>query len=165
MSVTVKIPTPLRKLTNGETSVDVDGSTISAVVESLETSFPGMRERLIDESGDLRHFVNIYLNGEDVRYLDGLNSSVGDRDELSIVPAVAGGQTGRTGLDRRLLPRQVRDPAIGRRTHVRSVRSDRAGHGRPRQERLSIRGCCDPTIRSAATRCRRGGSRSRRPSP
>ena len=92
MSITVKIPTPLRKLTNGETSVDVDGSTISAVVESLETSFPGMRERLIDESGDLRHFVNIYLNGEDVRYLDGLNSSVGDRDELSIVPAVAGGQ-------------------------------------------------------------------------
>ena len=91
MSITVKIPTPLRKLTNGETSVDVDGSTVSAIVESLETTFPGMRERLIDETGDLRHFVNIYLNGEDVRYLDGLNSPVGDRDELSIVPAVAGG--------------------------------------------------------------------------
>jgi molybdopterin synthase sulfur carrier subunit len=91
MAVTVKIPTPLRKLTNGETSVDADGETIGAVVEALETAFPGMRERLIDESGDLRHFVNIYLNGEDVRYLDGLNSAVGDKDELSIVPAVAGG--------------------------------------------------------------------------
>ena len=91
MAVTVKIPTPLRKLTNGETSVDADGETIGAVVEALETTFPGMRERLIDESGDLRHFVNIYLNGEDVRYLDGLNSAVGDKDELSIVPAVAGG--------------------------------------------------------------------------
>ncbi|MDA1278779.1 MAG: MoaD family protein [Chloroflexi bacterium] len=91
MSVTVKIPTPLRKLTNGETSVDVDGATVKAVVESLESSFPGMRDRLIDESGGLRHFVNIYLNGEDVRYLEGLNSPVGDRDELSIVPAVAGG--------------------------------------------------------------------------
>ncbi|HIF71494.1 MAG TPA: MoaD/ThiS family protein [Dehalococcoidia bacterium] len=91
MAVTVKIPTPLRKLTNGETSVNADGDTIAAIVEALETAFPGMRERLIDESGDLRHFVNIYLNGEDVRYLDGLNSAVGDKDELSIVPAVAGG--------------------------------------------------------------------------
>jgi len=91
MAVTVKIPTPLRKLTNGETSVAADGETIGAVVEALEAAYPGMRERLIDESGDLRHFVNIYLNGEDVRYLDGLNSPVGDNDELSIVPAVAGG--------------------------------------------------------------------------
>lgn len=91
MAVTVKIPTPLRKLTNGETSVDADGGTISAIVDALEAAYPGMRERLIDDSGDLRHFVNIYLNGEDVRYLDGLNSAVGDRDELSIVPAVAGG--------------------------------------------------------------------------
>ena len=91
MSATVKIPTPLRKLTNGETTVDVDGATVSAIVESLESAYPGMRERLIDESGDLRHFVNIYLNGEDVRYLDGLKSPVGDKDEWSIVPAVAGG--------------------------------------------------------------------------
>ena len=91
MSATVKIPTPLRKLTNGETTVDADGSTVSAIVDALDSAYPGMRERLIDESGDLRHFVNIYLNGEDVRYLDGLNSQVGEKDELSIVPAVAGG--------------------------------------------------------------------------
>ena len=91
MTATVKIPTPLRKLTNGETSVAADGSTVGAIVEALDSTYPGMRERLLDESGDLRHFVNIYLNGEDVRYLDGLNSSVGEKDELSIVPAVAGG--------------------------------------------------------------------------
>ena len=91
MPAKVKIPTPLRKLTNGETSVDADGATISAIVDSLDSSYPGLRERLLDDSGELRHFVNIYLNGEDVRYLDGLNSAVGENDELSIVPAVAGG--------------------------------------------------------------------------
>ena len=91
MSATVKIPTPLRKLTNNETSVDADGTSVGQIVESLESAYPGMRERLIDDNGDLRHFVNIYLNGEDIRYIDGLKSSVSDNDELSIVPAVAGG--------------------------------------------------------------------------
>ena len=91
MSATVKIPTPLRKLTNNETSVDAVGKTIEQIVESLDSTYPGMRERLIDDNGDLRHFVNIYLNGEDIRYIDGLKSLVSDNDELSIVPAVAGG--------------------------------------------------------------------------
>ena len=91
MSVTVKIPTPLRKLTNNETSVDAVGKTIEQIVESLDSTYPGMRERLIDDNGSLRHFVNIYLNGEDIRYIDGLDSAVNDNDELSIVPAVAGG--------------------------------------------------------------------------
>ena len=91
MSATVKIPTPLRKLTNNETSVDADGTTVEQIVESLESAYPGMRERLIDDNGDLRHFVNIYLNGEDIRYLDGLKSSCSDNDDLSLVPAVAGG--------------------------------------------------------------------------
>jgi molybdopterin synthase sulfur carrier subunit len=91
MSATVKIPTPLRKLTNNKTSVDADGTTVGQIVESMESAYPGMRERLIDDNGDLRHFVNIYLNGEDIRYIDGLKSSVSDNDELSIVPAVAGG--------------------------------------------------------------------------
>lgn len=91
MSATVKIPTPLRKLTNNETSVDAVGKTIEQIVESLDSAYPGMRERLIDDNGDLRHFVNIYLNGEDIRYIDGLKSLVSDNDELSIVPAVAGG--------------------------------------------------------------------------
>ena len=91
MSATVKIPTPLRRLTNNETSVDAVGNTIEQIVESLDSAYPGMRERLIDDNGDLRHFVNIYLNGEDIRYIDGLKSPVSDNDELSIVPAVAGG--------------------------------------------------------------------------
>ena len=91
MSATVKIPTPLRKLTNNATSVAADGPTVGQIVESLEAAYPGMQERLIDDNGDLRHFVNIYLNGEDIRYIDGLKSSVSDNDELSIVPAVAGG--------------------------------------------------------------------------
>ena len=91
MSATVKIPTPLRKLTNNETSVDAVGKTIEQIVQSLDSAYPGMRERLIDDNGDLRHFVNIYLNGEDIRYIDGLKSPVSDNDELSIVPAVAGG--------------------------------------------------------------------------
>ena len=91
MSVTVKIPTPLRKLTNGETSVTVEGTTVGAIVDSLQAAYPGIQERLIDDEGALRHFVNIYLDGEDVRYLDGLNSVVSDNAELSIVPAVAGG--------------------------------------------------------------------------
>ena len=93
MSATVKIPTPLRKLTNNETSVDAVGKTIEQIVESLDSAYPGMRERLIDDNGDLRHFVNIYLNGEDIRYIDGLKSPVSDNDELSIVPAVPGGLT------------------------------------------------------------------------
>lgn len=92
MPVKVKIPTPLRRLTNQQDRVDADGESVSAIVESLEGQFPGMKERLCDESGSLRHFVNIYLNGEDIRYLDGLDSKVGEGDELSIVPAVAGGR-------------------------------------------------------------------------
>ena len=81
MSATVKIPTPLRKLTNNETSVDAVGKTIEQIVESLDSAYPGMRERLIDDNGDLRHFVNIYLNGEDIRYIDGLKSPGSDNDE------------------------------------------------------------------------------------
>ena len=91
MSATVKIPTPLRKLTNGETTVDVDGATVSAIVESLESAYPGMRERLIDESGDLRHFVNIYPGERNVDALGGLDAPLESEAVISIVPAVAGG--------------------------------------------------------------------------
>ena len=91
MSVVVRIPTPLRRLTEGLDKVSVDGGKLVSVIESLETSYPGTKERLCDESGDLRHFVNVYLNGEDVRYLGGLDTEVKAGDEISIVPAVAGG--------------------------------------------------------------------------
>ena len=71
--------------------MQADGSDLSGVIESLDTSYPGIKARLCDESGELRPFVNIFVNGEDVRYLDGLSSAISDGDEVSIVPAVAGG--------------------------------------------------------------------------
>ena len=91
MAVKVKIPTPLRRLTGNQASVIAEGETVNSMIDSLDGEFPGIRERLCEESGELRHFVNIYVNGEDVRYLDGLDSKVTEGDEVSIVPAVAGG--------------------------------------------------------------------------
>ena len=91
MSVLVRIPTPLRRMTNGQDKVEVESSTLGGMVESLESSYPGLKERLIDENGELRYFVNIYLNGEDVRFLQGLETFTATGDEVSIVPAVAGG--------------------------------------------------------------------------
>ncbi len=91
MAVTVKIPTPLRSLTSDQESVPGEGATVGELVDQLEGAYPGMRERLCEESGELRRFVNVYVNGEDVRFLDGLETALGDGDEISIVPAVAGG--------------------------------------------------------------------------
>ena len=91
MSVTVKIPTPLRSLTGDRDKIDAQGATLAALVDELDGSFPGMRERLCDEGGGLRRFVNVYVNGEDVRFLEGLDTALGAGDEVSIVPAVAGG--------------------------------------------------------------------------
>jgi molybdopterin synthase sulfur carrier subunit len=91
MSVMVRIPTPLRRLTNGQDKVSVEGDTLDAVVTSLEDQFPGIKARLCDDQGQLRHFVNVYVNGEDVRFLDGLDTPTSAGDEISVVPAVAGG--------------------------------------------------------------------------
>ncbi len=91
MAVTVKIPTPLRRLTQGKDKVTADGSDVKALIESLEKGHPGIKDRLCDESGSLRHFVNVYVNGEDIRYLNGLTTALKTGDEVSIVPAVAGG--------------------------------------------------------------------------
>lgn len=92
MSVKVKIPTPLRGLTGNRDLVETNGSaTLGEAVQELEAQFPGMRERLLDDTGELRRFVNVYINGEDVRFLDGLNSPLKSGDDVSIVPAVAGG--------------------------------------------------------------------------
>jgi MoaD family protein len=90
MSVTVRIPTPLRTLTGGEESVSVPGATVRAVIEAMEAKHPGMRERLLDEKGVRRH-VNLYLGDEDIRFLDGLDTALKAGDEISIVPAIAGG--------------------------------------------------------------------------
>ncbi|MCH8847535.1 MAG: MoaD/ThiS family protein [Chloroflexi bacterium] len=91
MSVTVRIPGPLRKISNGADKVEVEGSDLAALVAALEEQFPGMKERLVDENGELRYFVNLYLNNEDIRFLDGLKTPLSPGDEVSIVPAVAGG--------------------------------------------------------------------------
>jgi molybdopterin synthase sulfur carrier subunit len=91
MRVIVRIPTPLRKLTADQDSVPADGANLSECITSLEASYPGLKERLCDESGEIRRFVNIYVNGEDVRFLQGLATTLKDSDEVSIVPAVAGG--------------------------------------------------------------------------
>jgi molybdopterin synthase sulfur carrier subunit len=91
MSVLVRIPTPLRRMTNGQSKVEVQSSNLGELVDKLDSEYPGFKARLVDENGDLRYFVNIYLNGEDVRFMDGLKTSTSEGDEVSIVPAVAGG--------------------------------------------------------------------------
>ena len=91
MGVMVRIPTPLRRMTNGQAKVEVEPANLGELVEKLNGEFPGFKDRLVDEDGELRYFVNIYLNGEDVRFIDGLNTSTKEGDEISIVPAVAGG--------------------------------------------------------------------------
>ena len=90
MEVTVRIPTPLRTLTGGEEQVKVSASNVRQVIEQLEQNHPGMRERLLDEKG-VRRFVNIYVGDEDIRFLDGLETQLKGGEELSIVPAIAGG--------------------------------------------------------------------------
>jgi molybdopterin synthase sulfur carrier subunit len=91
MAVKVRIPTPLRKLTNELDIVSTDGGTLGAAIDGLESSYPGLKERICDDQGEIRRFVNIYVNGEDVRFLSGLQTSLKTGDEVSIVPAVAGG--------------------------------------------------------------------------
>lgn len=89
--ITVRIPQPLRNLTGNQSTVTGEGSDLHGCIEQLEGAYPGMKERLLDENGQLRRFVNIYVNGEDVRFMSGLASPLKDGDEVSIVPAVAGG--------------------------------------------------------------------------
>ena len=91
MSVTVRIPTQLRTLTGGAGEVTADGSTVGEVLKALDAAHPGLGERLFDETGKLRRFVNVFLADEDVRFLDGLETGVADGQTVSIVPAVAGG--------------------------------------------------------------------------
>lgn len=87
----VRIPTPLQKLTRNQGEVAASGATVKDVLADLEKQFPGIRERLYDEKGALRRFVNFYVNNEDIRFMSGETTPVKDGDELSIVPAIAGG--------------------------------------------------------------------------
>ena len=91
MSIVVRIPTPLRRLTDGQDKIDVDGDSLGSVIDAMNDQYPGIRERICDDQGQLRNFVNVYVNGEDVRFLQGLETATSDGDEVSVVPAVAGG--------------------------------------------------------------------------
>ncbi|MBV8084392.1 MAG: MoaD/ThiS family protein [Chloroflexi bacterium] len=91
MAVTVRVPGPLRRLTNGSADVQVEGGTVGQVLTRLDAEYPGFRDRLHDDQGNLRQFINIYVNDSDIRFGQGLDTPVAERDELSIVPAVAGG--------------------------------------------------------------------------
>jgi molybdopterin synthase sulfur carrier subunit len=91
MAVTVRIPTQLRQLSNGAGEIAVEAGTVAEIVKQLESLHPGFSERLLDDGGKLRRFVNVFVADEDVRFLDGLDTPVPDGETVSIVPAVAGG--------------------------------------------------------------------------
>jgi len=91
MPVQVLIPTPLQKFTNEEASVQIDANTVDSLIDGLDSRYPGLKSRLCDESGKLRRFLNVYVNSEDIRFLDNQSTPLSDGDEVSIVPAVAGG--------------------------------------------------------------------------
>jgi molybdopterin converting factor small subunit len=88
---TIRIPTPLRKYTEGNEQVTVAGGTVRELLDNLESSHPGIGERIRDDKGAVRRFVNIFVRDEDIRFLDGLDTPVAERDEISIIPAIAGG--------------------------------------------------------------------------
>lgn len=91
MSAKVRIPAPLRKLTQDQAVVEIEGKTIQEILSGLDKNYPGLKDRICDESGQIRRFVNIFVNGEDIRFKDGPNTQVSDGAEVSIIPAIAGG--------------------------------------------------------------------------
>lgn len=91
MSATVRIPTPLRNLTGDQAAVDAEGSTVDEVVQNLDAAHPGLGERILDDEGNVRRFVNVFVDDEDIRFSEGLGTTVPDGATVSIIPAVAGG--------------------------------------------------------------------------
>ena len=91
MPVKVRIPTPLMKLTNNQAEISAEGGTIADILNNLESQFAGIKERICEENGTPRRFINIYLNEEDIRFLEGEKTPIKDGDEISIIPAIAGG--------------------------------------------------------------------------
>lgn len=91
MSINVRVPTILRTYTGGESEVTAEGGTLAEVLDSLDGSYPGIKGRIVDEQGSLRRFVNVYVGNDDVRFLEGLGTTVTDGSQVSVIPAVAGG--------------------------------------------------------------------------
>ena len=92
MSVRVRIPTPLQKLTGNQSEVVCEGRNVNEILESLEKQYPGIKDRLCESNGNLRRFINIYVNEEDIRFLNGAQTQLKDGDDISIIPAIAGGR-------------------------------------------------------------------------
>ena len=92
MSIKVRIPTPLQKLTGQKAEVEISAANVKEMIAQLEKNFPGIKDRICDDTGKIRRFVNVYLNEEDIRFLNQEETAVKDGDEISIVPAIAGGQ-------------------------------------------------------------------------
>ncbi len=91
MAAKVKVPTPLQKLVNNQAEVTAEGASVQELIDNLEADYPGLKERICDENGRIRRFVNLYVNGEDIRFLQAEQTSLKDGDEVSIIPAIAGG--------------------------------------------------------------------------
>src|SRR6476646_5714428 len=91
MPAKVRIPAPLRKLTKEQAVVDISGKTVDEILANLEKNYPGMKERICDENGQIRRFINVFVNGEDIRFKDGAKTAVAEGAEISIIPAIAGG--------------------------------------------------------------------------
>jgi sulfur-carrier protein len=91
MAAKVRIPAPLRKLTKDQAIVEANGKTVEELISDLEKKYPGLKERVCDESGQIRRFINVFINGEDIRFKDGAKTQVSEGSEVSIIPAIAGG--------------------------------------------------------------------------
>ena len=94
MPVVVRIPTPLRKFTNGQGEIKIDANNVVELIVSLEKNYPGMKSRLCDDAGQIRKFINVFINEEDIRFKENMNTALKDGDDISIVPAIAGGIEG-----------------------------------------------------------------------
>jgi len=112
MEIRVRIPTPLKKLAGEQDIVLADGNTVGEVIQWLTETYPGLRERLKDEQGEVRRFINIYVNDEDIRFIKNLETPVKEGDQVSIIPAIAGGSSLRRRVTLTFPPEKIREPVI-----------------------------------------------------
>jgi molybdopterin synthase sulfur carrier subunit len=112
MEIQVRIPTPLRKLTGEQDVIKAKGKTVGEVIHWLTETYPGLKERLRDEQGELRRFINIYVNDEDIRFIQNLETPLKEGDQLSIIPAIAGGSFARRRVTLTFPPKLIKEPVI-----------------------------------------------------
>jgi molybdopterin synthase sulfur carrier subunit len=112
MEVHVRIPTPLRKLTGEQDIIKANGSTVGEVLQWMTETYPGLKERLRDEQGAVRRFINIYVNNEDIRFIQNLETPLKDGDQLSIIPAIAGGSFAKRRVTLFFPPERIKEPVI-----------------------------------------------------